>query len=369
MRSTKKNSVLGSPSFLRLSLCLLLCGVPALAQSQQTPVAQETQAAAPQTIEPTPGAPQSNPQSSGSIAGTIVDQTGAFVPGVRVVLTRGDQSTKQETSSDGFGRYYFLDVAPGAFQLSISAPQFTTEVVSGTVQLGEHYLVPEIKLALAGNVTQVTVAASQEEIAEEQIKVQETQRVFGLIPNYFVSYVPDAAPLTPKQKFELAWKSTTDPVTIVTVAAVAGFEQAGNQFSGYGQGAQGYGKRFGASYADVFDGTFLGSALLPSLLKQDPRYFYRGTGSTRSRLLYALSNSVMCKGDNKRWQPNYSNIIGNLAAGGIANLYYPQADRGAALVFETGLIRVGESAFAGVFQEFVLRKLTPKASGRNSTEN
>ena len=97
-------------------------------------------------------------------------------------------------------------------------------------------------------------------------------------------------------------------------------------------------KRYGAGYADIVTGTFIGSAILPSLLKQDPRYFYKGTGSTRSRILYAIANSVICKGDNGRWQANYSSILGSLAAGGISNLYYPAQDRnGAGLTFENAL--------------------------------
>ncbi len=160
---------------------------------------------------------------------------------------------------------------------------------------------------------QVQVVAAGTEVAEEQIKLQEKQRVLGIVPNFYVIYVHDAFPLNSKQKFELAWKTTIDPVTLVLTAATAGIEQAQNDFSGYGQGAQGYGKRFGAAYADAVIGTFIGSAILPSLLKQDPRYFYKGTGSTRSRILYAIANSVICKGDNGRWQPNYSSIFGSLA--------------------------------------------------------
>src|SRR4029077_10209307 len=146
---------------------------------------------------------------------------------------------------------------------------------------------------------------------------------------------PDAAPLSSKQKFELAWKSTVDPITFGVTGAIAGIEQAENRFSGYGQGAEGYGKRFGASYADLVTSTYIGGAILPSLLKQDPRYFYKGTGGKRSRILYALANSVICKGDNGHWQANYSGILGSLAAGGISNLYYPAKDRnGAGLTFE-----------------------------------
>jgi hypothetical protein len=143
-------------------------------------------------------------------------------------------------------------------------------------------------------------------------------------------------------------------------------QQATDEFSGYGQGAQGYAKRFGASYADTVSSTFIGGAILPSLLKQDPRYFYKGTGSTRSRLLYAIATSVICKGDNRRWQVNYSGILGALASGGLSNLYYPSTDRdGIGLTFENALIGIGQGAAANILQEFVIKKLTPKLPNQN----
>ena len=303
-------------------------------------------------------------QSIGTVAGTVVDPTGALIPGAHLKLTAADQST-QETTSDASGQFYFLNVPAGNFQLNVSATNFNTEIVAGTVRPGEHYLTGQISLALATTTTSVTVTQTQEEIAQEQVKLEEHQRVLGFIPNFYVSYIPDAAPLTPKQKFGLAWKSSSDPITIVLVGALAGAQQATNEFKGYGQGAQGYAKRFGASYADVFDGTFLGAAVFPTLLHQDPRYFYKGTGSFRSRLLYALANAFICKGDDKKWQPNYSNILGNIAAGGIANAYYPPSNRGAGLTFETAGVRIGETALAGIFQEFIVRKLTPNLPSRN----
>jgi len=212
--------------------------------------------------------------------------------------------------------------------------------------------------------TEVQVVPSTVEIAEEQIKEEEKQRVLGVFPNFYVTYVHDAAPLSPKQKFELAWKATIDPVNFAVTAGVAGVEQSQDQFNGFGQGVEGYAKRYGAAFADSTVSTFFGSAILPSLLKQDPRYFYKGTGSTRSRVLYALANAVICKGDNGRWQANYSNILGNLAAGGISNLYYSGQDRdGAWLTFENALIGIGATAATNVLQEFVMRKLTPGASG------
>jgi hypothetical protein len=223
---------------------------------------------------------------------------------------------------------------------------------------------PEISLTAAAAMTEVRVSVTKYELAEEQVKVEETQRVLGFIPNFYVSYDQHALSLTSKQKFELAWKTSVDPVTFAATGVVAGVQQAQNAFSGYGQGAQGYAKRYGASYGDGLIGTMIGGAILPSLLKQDPRYFYKGTGSTRSRILYALANAVVCKGDNGHWQPNYSGILGSLAAGGISNLYYPPSSRdGAGLTFENTFIGVGSSGIANLFQEFLVRRFTPHAQG------
>jgi hypothetical protein len=277
-----------------------------------------------------------------------------------VKLARDDQPANQEVLSGDNGEFSFANIAPGPFQITISAPGFTPQVVPGILHPGEIYTARQIVLALAMATSEVHVVLPRIEVAEAEIKEEEKQRVFGVIPNFYVSYLPNPVPLTSKQKFELAWKTTVDPVTFVITGAVAGIQQAQNQFGGYGQGAQGYGKRYGASYADLVTGTFIGSAILPSLLKQDPRYFYKGTGTVRSRILYAIANSVICKGDNGHWQANYSNIVGNLAAGGISNLYYPASDRdGPALTFESAAIGIGATAAANIVQEFIIRKLTP----------
>ena len=260
------------------------------------------------------------------------------------------------------GHFTFTNVPPGPFHLTIISAGFATQVFSGILHPGEINNV-QIALGVAEAITEVQVGLTQTEVAEEEIKIEEKQRVLGVFPNFYVSYIPNAASLSSKQKFELAWKSVIDPVTFVLTGAIAGGEQAVNYFSGYGQGAQGYAKRYGAAYADTITGTFIGGAILPSILKQDPRYFYKGTGSKRSRVLYAIANSVICKGDNKQWQPNYSNILGSLAAGGISNLYYPARDRnGASLTFENAAIGVGATAISNLLQEFVIRKLTPKVS-------
>ncbi len=329
-----------------LTLSILTCGFSALAQSQQP-----------------------DQRLSGSINGTVVDQTGAVVAGARVRLSREDQSLNQEVLSGDDGQFSFADIAPGPFQLTITVAGFATQTFSGILHSEEIYVVPQTTLAVAAATTEVRVVPSRTEVAEDQIKDQEKQRVLGLIPNFYVSYVHNAVPLTSKQKFELAWRTTVDPITFGVNGVIAGVQQARNDFSGYGQGAQGYAKRYGASYGDFVASTIIGSAILPSLLKQDPRYFYKGSGSRRSRILYAIANSVICKSDAGHWQANYSSILGSFAAGGISNLYYPTKDRnGAGLTLENGLIGIGESATINLLQEFFVRKLTPNAPNHEPAE-
>ena len=315
-------------------------------------------------------AQQADQQQFGRISGTVVDQTGARITGATVKLILDGETSGRDVFTDEDGQFFFFNVAPGPFHLTITSGGLATQEFSGTLHPGEAYATPLIRLIIATQVTEVRVALSTEELATEQIKQQEKQRVLGFIPNFYVSYVPDAAPLSPRHKFSLAWKSVTDPVTFAAVGVVAGLDQAGDRWGAYGQGVSGYARRYGASYGDVVAGTFIGSAILPTVLKQDPRYYYRGRGSKRSRILYALANSVICKGDNGHWQPNYSSIAGNLAAGGISNLYYPANDRNAiGNVVSTALIRLGETAVANIFQEFVAQKLTPNlpdgASGQH----
>jgi len=308
-----------------------------------------------------------------------VDATGAVVVGARVTLTHAGQTTSQEVTSGSDGKFSFGNVAPGAFQITITAASFAPQTFSAVLHPGEIYNAPPTVVAVGeANVVIQVGAASQTQVAQEQIKAQEKQRVLAFIPNFYVTYVPDPAPLNSKQKFELAWKNTVDPVTFVLTGAVAGFEQWQDVYSGYGQGAQGYAKRYGAAYADLATSTFLGSAIFPSLLKQDPRYFYKGTGSKRSRLLHAVASAVICRGDDKRWQPNYSSILGTLAASGLSNAYYPEKDRGVALTFENAAIGTASNAVINVLQEFVVRKFTPNAkkpdpaqapSGKNTSSS
>src|SRR5208337_769605 len=330
----------------------------------QTPVTDPGQHDAAPASEPLP-----SQQVLGSISGAVVDQSGAVVAGARVKLTGGDPPTSQEALTDGDGKFSFAKVAPGAFQLTIVSAGFAMQTTSGTLHAGENLVVPVTALAVATAVTDVEVGVSQVEVAEEQLKLEEKQRVLGVLPNFYVSYIPDAAPLNSKQKFKLAWRTVIDPFTFVFVGGAAGVQQWQNHFREYGQGAQGYAKRFGAGYGDTLSGTFIGGAILPSILKQDPRYFYKGTGSVPSRFLYAIANAFIFKGDNRRWQVNYSSMLGSLAAGGISNLYYPPEDRnGAGLTFENAGIGIVSSAVSNLFQEFLIKKLTPKVPGNGAAK-
>lgn len=345
-----------------ICLSVALCAIPAPGQSQQSSTFGEQSTSPAASAAAVPASEPADQQPGGSISGTVVDQSGTSLAGARVTLAREDGSVTRAQSDDD-GQFFFVNVPPGPFRLTVTAAGFTTQTAAGTLHPGEAYKIARVALAVADVMTEVRVTPSQ--AAEVQLKDEEKQRVLGVVPNFYVTYIRDPAPLDAKQKFQLAWKSSIDPVTFGIVGATAGLQQAANQFSGYGQGAQGYGKRFGAAYADVTISTFIGGAILPSLLKQDPRYFYKGTGGKRSRIMYALAASVICKGDNGHWQANYSNILGSVASGGISNLYYPPQNRNdAALTFESAALAIGATAGANLLQEFVIPKLTlKKASG------
>ena len=348
-----------------LALWMLVVGISSnvLARAQsQDPAPADSKS------EPAAHAQESQPQPA-TISGTVVDQSGAVVANVKITLTQQGSPSTREALSDADGDFVFTDIAAGPFQLSFTAKGFDTQAISGVLHAGENDTIPQIALVVARANVDVEVTESTAQIAEDEVKVEEKQRILGVIPNFYVSYVPHAAPLTTKLKYQLAWKSIIDPVSFGITGGIAGIEQANNSFSGYGQGAQGYAKRYGAAYGDLVTGTLIGGAILPSLLKQDPRYFYKGTGSRKSRLFYAIANSVICKGDNGRWQPNYSGIIGGLAAGGISNLYYPAENRnGASLTFENLLVGIGGAAAGNILQEFVVRRFTPHLSAQDAAK-
>ncbi len=311
-------------------------------------------------VDPQVAASGHDRSSLGILRGQVVDPNGNYVLNARVTLVRKGRSETTDVATNIEGRFVFVEVDPGPFEIVITAESFATAQFNGVLHPGEALEVPLVSLGVASTTTEILVNVTYYELAEEQLKVQETQRVLGVVPNFYVTYERDALPLSSKQKFELAWKSILDPFTFVATGAIAGVSQATNASRGYGQGAQGYGKRYGASLADFSIGTMVGGAIFPSLMKQDPRYFYKGTGPIASRTFYAIATAVVCKGDNGHWQPDYSGILGSLATGGISNLYYPASDRnGARLTFENTAFGIAGSAASNILQEFLIRKLTP----------
>ncbi|MGC1902992.1 MAG: carboxypeptidase-like regulatory domain-containing protein [Candidatus Acidiferrum sp.] len=360
---------------LRLALfglIVLTCSLPSPAQTEQSPIRLAGENNPPNSPIPKMAidALEDQQKAPGTITGSVVGQDGVAVAGANVKLMQEGQSVSQEITTSENGQFTFTNVAPGSFQLVITSEGFAEHTSTGVLESGENFTAPQVSMVLATNVTEVHVGLSITEIAQEQMKDEEKQRVLGVIPNFYVSYAPNAAPLSPKQKLNLAWRLTIDPVSILLAGQAAGMQQARNEFSGYGQGAQGYAKRFGAAYADFTISNFLGSAVFPSIFKQDPRYLYKGTGSTKSRVRYALANAVICRGDNGHWQINYSGIIGSLAAGSISNLYYPASDRhGPALTFENTAMSIASTAVFNLMQEFVLRKLTSKVPNTPNSSN
>jgi len=301
-------------------------------------------------------------EATGGVRGTVVDPNGAVVRGALVTMGPAAGAAMQATTGDE-GEFSFDHVEAGAFQLTVTAAGFAPKSVSGVVRARENLSLGLIALSI-GEISS-NVSVSPGEIAREQLRTQETQRLLGVIPNYYVSYDPHPEPLSARQKTELGFKFTLDPVSFLVVGAIAGVQQADNTYSGYGRGAQGYAKRYGAAYATFFDGVLIGKVLLPSLLKQDPLYLYHGSGTIRHRALYAMACSVVRKGDNGRWQPNYSSILGDLAAGGIANTYLPAKDRnGAGLTFQSAAINIAGDAVGNLVQEFLFRKVTTHSGKR-----
>ena len=299
----------------------------------------------------------------GRVTGTVTDRNGDAVAGATVVLAGADPNDRQTVVTGENGSFEFEDVKPAVpYQIIITAigfAQWTSPAI--TLEPGQFKLLGGIPLQLATQKTTVQVTYNSEQIATEQFKLEETQRVLGFIPNFYVSYQGDnAVPLTTKMKFKLAFRVSVDPVTIAGVALVSGAKQAANTPK-YGQGAEGFAKRFGATAADGFSDIIIGDAILPSLLHQDPRYFYQGTGTTKSRIRHAMLSPFISKGDNGKYQPNYSSLGGDLASAAISNTYFPQSDRGVGLVFSQFAIGTAERVGASLAQEFILNRFTHRA--------
>lgn len=307
-------------------------------------------------------APQ--PQA-GTITGTVMDANGGVIPGATVVAVSAPVDERHEVIADGAGFFSLSELHPSSsYRLTVHADGFADwSSADFTLSPGQQVDVPDIKLSLKTVETTVN-AVFADQLALEQVKVEEKQRVLGIIPNFYVVYDPNVVPLTKKLKLQLAFRAATDVASFAAAGFLAGIDQAADT-PDYVQGGKGFGQRFGAVYADGVSDILIGGAVLPSLLHQDPRYFYQGTGTTKSRVLHAFSSPFVAKGDNGRWQFNYSSIGGDLASSALSNLYYPHSNRGAGLVFDNALITTGGRIANALAQEFILRRFTTKAKRPN----
>jgi hypothetical protein len=298
---------------------------------------------------------------AGSIVGTVTDVNGATVALAEVILEGPDPNDRRTSVTNEHGFFEFHDVQPGvSYHVSVIGLGFAnwrSPVV--TIAPSQYKILTDIRLLVATVHTTVRVTPSTQQVATEQVKQEEKQRIFGIIPNFYVVYGVNFLPLTAKLKFRLAIKTAIDPVSFLAVAFVSGVQQAGG-IPAYGQGAQGFAKRFGANTAGMFTNIMIGNAMLPSLFHQDPRYFYQGTGTNKSRIEHAISSPFVCRGDNGKLQPNYSSLGSDLASSAIANAYYPSSNRGPGSTFTSFAINTGARMAVGLAQEFVLHKVTRK---------
>ncbi len=379
INAVKKQSKLAAYRTLRMLILLALVptGTAVLQVHAQTQIAGAVVKGLPDAPAPQNAsradqsrrpAPVPLAQGNATLAGTVTDSDMAGIPGATVeLLGEGGELYKSGTTDEG-GVFQFHGIPGGNYRLFVERKGFSQTVTERlTVAEGEALEAPPVRLTVASDATEITVRPT-EVIAEEQIRAQEQQRVFGLFPNFYVSFVWDAAPMNAKQKYKLALHKMFDPMTFVEVSIAAGIQQAADTHSDFGQGAEGYAKRWGAQFANGRTGELLGRAVFASMFRQDPRYFYQGSGSTRSRAFHAIGSAFIARSDKGTTMPNYAYLLGNLSSGALSNLYYPANDRGAGLIFQNAAIGIGGRAMQNLIREFVTKQLTSHVPGNGKPE-
>ena len=359
VRARLDSSFKGVAVFVAALILLFSNTTPSTAWAQESlsPTAQQSSlpdAPMPQITEKS----DSQQTGTGRITGTVLDTNEGVIQGARVTL-EGLSGFSLMLKSGINGQFAFAGLPPDVYKITVTMSGMTTFTSSQIpLRAGEFQILPPVTLSISLVRTNVTVSGNSRQLSEEQVHIAEHQRIVGIIPNFYSSYNWNAPPMLAKQKFQLSIRSILDPVSFLTVAGVAGAEQYHNVFPEYGGGLEGYGKRYGAAFANHVSSTLLGKAVYPSIFHQDPRYFYKGKGSIKSRALYAISRAVIARGDDGQSKPNYSRVLGHFSAAAISNLYYPASDRGVSLVFFNGLAGIGENAASNLIREFVLKPIT-----------
>lgn len=307
-------------------------------------------------------------QVTGSIQGKATDATGGAILGA-VVTVEGADGSRHTTVTDGDGAFQIESLTPGNYNVKIAAKgmsDWTAANVPASVKPGSNPLMAVLQVAPA--VTTVTVGVPPEEVATEQLKQEVKQRALGVLPNYYVTYENHPAPLSANQKLHLGLRTLTDPATFGVAALTAGIQQEMNSYRQYGQGAEGFAKRYGATYATAAGGILITAVLADSVLHQDPRYFYLGkAGGTRAhRALYAIESAFRTKGDNGKWQPPYSDLAGLVASAEISQTYLPGSRTQYTLLGRGLMFRFAGRVGLNLGEELLLKKVTSNAPDRQS---
>jgi hypothetical protein len=298
------------------------------------------------------------PQTAGgaSLSGIVKDVGSTPVGEATVTLTGPDGFVRQVISDDD-GNFRMEKLPTGAFMLTVAADGLTT--LSTPVVMGpqEQKVLPPVVLRIATVASEVD-AVSQVEMADEQIKVEEKQRILGIVPNFYVAYDQNTVPLDTVQKFRLAGRTVLDPEVFIAVAISAGIAQGTQTPIEWQQNFKGYAQRYGAGYAGALAGIGLSGAVFPAIFHEDPRYFYKGTGTTGERLRWSLKQAFVQRNDKGQWRPGYAETLGDLSASLVTVAIYPHqaTDWGKTTAIDFGLNVAGE-AFGDLMEEFVVPKL------------
>ena len=297
-------------------------------------------------------------QNTGSIQGIVQDSSGAPIFGA-VVAIEGADGNRQMTATDIQGTFKISSLPLANYSIRVSAAglsDWTSENVASSVNPESHVLLAVLQVA--PEITTVTVGLSENDIAEAQLKQELKQRVLGVLPNYYVAYQSNPAPLSAKQKFHLGLRTLVDPTTIAASGITAGIQQSMNSYHEWGQGSQAYGKRFAAAYGTVATNLMITSALAESAFHQDPRYFYNGQGTKAQRVKYAIESAFRVKGDNGKWQPPYAGVSGAIASAEISQLYYPGSRTQYTLLGRSLMFHFAGLVALNLGEEFFFKKVT-----------
>lgn len=304
-------------------------------------------------------------QATGSIEGKAADASGAAILGA-VVTIEGSDGSRHMTVTDADGGFHVSLLPLGNYNVRISAYGLS-DWTAANVQVSDTLESKPLLavLQVAPNVTSVTVGVGPEEVAAEQLEQQLKQRTLGVFPNFYVTYESHPAPLSSKQKLHLGVRLLIDPTTFVAVGATSGIQQEMNSYYQYGQGAEGFAKRFAANYTTTAASILITDVAMASLLHQDPRYFYSGQGTNSQRAWHAVKSSLLTKGDNGRWQPPYASVAGWIAAAEISEIYLPGERTQYTLIGRTLMFRFAGAVAINMLQEFLLKKLTSNTGARS----